>query len=79
MTVTFIRGGRTIQKAIPPSNEQTVIIPSNYKGTGFLRNMYSKNKKYIRGLITRKEFDDIIDTASAISAKAYSHNRKADV
>jgi len=34
---------------------------------------------YLGGIISRKEFDAVIDKSSKITAKVYSENRKADV
>ena len=64
---------------VPASSESRVIIPSNEKGTGFLRNLYPDNKSYLGGLISEKEFNNCIDTAAKLTAKVYSHNRKKDV
>jgi hypothetical protein len=61
------------------STETLVIIPSNVKGTGFLRNTYEDQKPYIGGLLNKKEFNDIVDKASKLTALVYSHNRKKDV
>jgi len=56
-----------------------VIIPSNIKGTGFLKNLFPKNRPFLGGLITKKEFDEIIEKVSKQTALAYSYNRKKDV
>lgn len=56
-----------------------MIIPSNIKGTGFLKNLYKPNRKYLGGLISRKDFDNIIEGCAKITAMVYSHNRKKDV
>ena len=62
--VTFIRGGKNVEKPVPKSTENLVIIPSNIKGTGFLKHLFAKNRPYLGGLIARKEFDDIIEKVS---------------
>lgn len=36
----FFRGGQTKEVYVPMSDETMVLIPSNIKGTGFLRNLY---------------------------------------
>jgi hypothetical protein len=56
-----------------------VIVPSNMKGTGFLRNQWWTNRPYLGGVIKMREFNGIIDTCSQITGKVYSHNRKKDV
>ena len=77
--VTFYRGGQPKEIYVPLSDENTVIIPSNIKGTGFLKNLYKKNRPYLGGLISRKDFDDIVEGCAKITAKVYSHNRIKDV
>ena len=64
---------------VPESTSHLVIIPSNKNGTGFLRNKFKENKPYIGGLITKDEFDSIVDMSAKLVAKVYSHNRKKDV
>lgn len=56
-----------------------VIIPSNIKGTGFLRNKFKMNKQFLGGLITEEEFNSIVDKCSRLTADVYSHNRKKDI
>ena len=75
----FMKGGKKEEIFVPASTEFRVIIPSNEKGTGFLRNLFKKNKRFLGGLITCEEFDNCIDTAAKLTAKVYSHNRKKDV
>jgi hypothetical protein len=77
--VTFFRGGQPKEVYVPLSDENVVIIPSNIKGTGFLRNMYKQNRKFLGGLIQRTDFDQIIEGCGKITALVYSHNRKKDV
>ena len=60
-----------------PSNTQSlVVIPSNEKGTGFLRTCY--DKQILDGILTQDEFQDIVDMASKVVAKVYSKKRLAD-
>lgn len=68
----FMRGGKTLEKRVPTCSEELVVIPSNLKGTGFLRKYYAPNKKYLGGLISKNEFDGVIDTCSVLTAKAFS-------
>jgi hypothetical protein len=43
-----------------PSNTQNlVVVPSNEKGTGFLRTCYDKQN--LEGVLTKEEFQDVID------------------
>ena len=76
---TFIRNGKPIKKFVPLSEETCVLIPSNLKGTGFLKNLFKPNREYLGGLIERKKFNKIVENCMKIAAKAYSHNRKKDV
>ena len=76
---TFIRGGQPKEIYVPLSDENCVVIPSNMKGTGFLKNLYKLNKPYLGGLINRQDFDNIIEGSAKITAMVYSHNRKKDV
>lgn len=62
--------------AIPENTEELVIIPSNEKGTGFLRNLY--DERFLTGFITKEQFDKVIDECSKINARKYSEKRKAD-
>lgn len=41
--------------------------------------MYNCNKPFVGGLITANDFKGVVDTASILTAKVYSHNRKKDV
>jgi hypothetical protein len=72
-TISFLRGGKTIEKVIPKSSNELVVVPSNFKGTGFLRKYYLPNKEHLGGLLSKKEFDDIIDHSSNLAAKAFSY------
>jgi hypothetical protein len=77
--VTFSRGGHQKEVFVPKSADNMVIVASNMKGTGFMRNTWWVNRPYIGGVLKMKEFNGIIDTCSQIVAKVYSHNRKKDV
>lgn len=43
---------------IPKSNNETIIIPSNDKGTGFLETCYDHNA--LRGVIDKNHFDKVV-------------------
>ena len=75
----FQRGGQPKEIYVPLSDETCVIIPSNIKGTGFLKNLYKSNRQYLGGLISRKDFDNIVEGCAKLTALVYSHNRKKDV
>lgn len=60
----FFRQGQYIEKYVPKSVENLVIVPSNIKGTGFLKNLYSKNRVFLTGLIARKDYDEIVEKAA---------------
>jgi hypothetical protein len=62
--MTFSRGGHKKEILVPKSSETLVVIPSNQKGTGFLRNLWWGNRPYIGGVIKIKEFNSIIDACS---------------
>lgn len=53
-----------------------MIIPSNEKGTGFLRTCYSYDILY--GVLEKDEFLKIIDMSSKVVAKVYSKKRLAE-
>lgn len=76
---TFFRGGQPVEIYVPLSDENCVIIPSNIKGTGFLKNLYKPNRPYFGGLIKKDDFNQIIEGCAKITAMVYSHNRKKDV
>lgn len=60
----------------PLNNSNLVIIPSNIKGTGFLRTCYDKD--ILDLVMTEEEFLEVIDMASKIVAKVYTKKRLAD-
>ena len=41
--------------------------------------MYRQNKQYIGGLLSREEYNRVVDSSSKLTALVYSENRKADV
>ncbi len=60
----------------PDNNNNLVIIPSNIKGTGFLRTCYIK--EILDGIISEDEFMSVVDAISKIVAKVYTKKRLAD-
>ena len=60
----------------PPSNPSRLVIKSNEKGTGFMRNHY--NEDIWKDYIPKKEFDSIVDNVSLIIGNEYSRKRKLD-
>ena len=77
--IIFMKGGKQVPIMVPISSERAVVIPSNEKGTGFLRNMYPPSRRLLGGLISSEEFRNVVDTSCKLTAKVYSHNRKKDV
>jgi hypothetical protein len=61
----------------PNNSPELVIVPSNEKGTGFLRTCY--DPRYLSGIMKEVEFTYIIDVAAKINAKVYSEKRLADI
>ena len=64
------------QMKFPENNPNLVIIPSNIKGTGFLRTCY--DELILKGVMGENEFLSVIDVASKEVAKVYSKKRLAD-
>lgn len=60
----------------PKNNPARVIIKSNEKGTGFMRNHY--HEEYCSPYIPKKEFDDVVDKCSLLIGNEYSRKRKMD-
>ena len=60
----------------PSNNANLVVIPSNEKGTGFLRTCYDQD--ILEHMISKEDFQDIVDQASKVVAKVYSKKRLAD-
>ena len=61
---------------IPKNTSKLVVVMSNNKGTGFLRNTY--DKRYLKKHISQEEFTKTIDYVSFIMKKLYSKKRNAD-
>lgn len=60
----------------PENSTQLVVVPSNEKGTGFLRTCY--DPQYLTGIMSESDFLYYIDAASKVVAKVYSQKRIAD-
>jgi hypothetical protein len=60
----------------PENSPNLVVIPSNEKGTGFLRTCY--DPEVLDGIMSKDEFLKIVDQASKEVAKVYSKKRLAD-
>jgi hypothetical protein len=60
----------------PANCAELVVIPSNEKGTGFLRTCYEA--EILEGILTLEEFQSVIDNAAKVVAKIYSKKRIAD-
>jgi hypothetical protein len=60
----------------PQNSQSLVVIKSNDKGIGFLRTMY--DSRYCGGVITKDEFDNVIERASNLMGGVYSKKRKMD-
>lgn len=60
----------------PENNQNLVCIPSNEKGTGFMRTCYVP--EILDGIISSKEFMEMIDEASKIVASCYTRKRLSD-
>lgn len=54
----------------PENSPSLIVIPSNKEGTGFLKYWY--DERHLKGKITEEEFDNTVEIAAKISAKAYS-------
>jgi hypothetical protein len=55
---------------IPQNTPELVVVRSNSKGTGFMRNQY--DERYLKRHISQEEFLKTIDYASFIMKKLYS-------
>mmetsp|Transcript_712 Transcript_712/g.835 ORF Transcript_712/g.835 Transcript_712/m.835 type:complete len:231 (+) Transcript_712:112-804(+) len=60
----------------PESTPARIVIKSNEKGTGFMRNHY--HDEFCRNYITKKDFDIVVDKVSLIIGNEYSRKRKLD-
>jgi len=54
---------------IPQNTHELVVVNSNSKGTGFMRNQY--DERYLKGRISQEEFLKMIDYISFILKKLY--------
>ena len=70
------RGHYMEQMMFPKNSPQLIVIPSNRKGTGFIKTCY--DPRYLPGILTQQEFNFIIEQASIIAYKVYSDKRKDD-
>lgn len=69
------RGHYMENMKFPENSNELVIIPSNRKGTGFIKTCYDPR---LKGIMTEQEFKFIIEQAAKINAKAYSQKRIGD-
>jgi hypothetical protein len=60
----------------PENSPNLVCIPSNEKGTGFMRTCYVP--EILDGIMSKDEFMKVIDDASKIVANCYTKKRLAD-
>ena len=60
----------------PENSPNLVVIKSNDKGIGFLKTMY--DGRFLAGLVTKDEFDSIIEKTSNMMGNVYSKKRKID-
>lgn len=60
----------------PETTPARIVIKSNEKGTGFMRNHY--HDEYCKGYIDKKDFDATVDKVSLIIGNEYSRKRKLD-
>ena len=61
---------------MPETNADHVIVPSNEKGTGFLRNCYSET--VLKNAMSKEEFLSWVDGATKVISLVYSKKRLAD-
>ena len=69
------RGHYMESMSFPENSDELIIIPSNQKGTGFIKTCYDPR---LKGIMSEQEFKFIIDQAAKINAKAFSQKRLAD-
>jgi multidrug transporter EmrE-like cation transporter len=60
----------------PENSQNLIVISSNDKGVGFLKTCY--DGRYCAGIVTKDEFDTIVEKASNLIGKVYSNKRKMD-
>lgn len=51
---------------IPENSEQLVVVSSNEKGTGFMKNAY--DERFLKNVINKKYFDHVIENVNKINA-----------
>eukprot|EP00347_Sterkiella_histriomuscorum_P024365 403331373 len=69
------RGHYMENMKFPENSNDLIIIPSNRKGTGFIKTCYDPR---LKGIMSEQEFKFVIEQAAKINAKAYSEKRIAD-
>lgn len=60
----------------PETDDTCIIIRSNEKGTGFMRNVYEK--RILKPHIGESEFIRVLDRASSLIQEVYSNKRRLD-
>jgi len=60
----------------PENSPALIVIPSNKEGTGFLK--YCYDERHLKGKITEEDFDNVVEQAAKLSAKAYSKKKIMD-
>ena len=68
---------RLFMNFMPESRANMIIVPMNKHGDGYLVKCY--DERYLRGIMTKPEFQHITREISRITAHAYSENRIVDV
>eukprot|EP00347_Sterkiella_histriomuscorum_P000845 403374297 len=61
---------------IPRSNQNRIIIPSNSIGNSFKKNTYEE--QFLHNILTKQEFDKVIDHICKIAHKSHSKKRLYD-
>ncbi len=69
------RGHYMENMSFPENSNELIIIPSNQKGTGFIKTCYDPR---LKGIMSEQEFKFVIEQAAKINAKAFSEKRIAD-
>jgi hypothetical protein len=68
---------KSLMRNMPPeSNANLVVVPMNKHGDGFLVSSY--DGRYLKGKMSKAEFQHITTEISRITAHAYSENRVVD-
>lgn len=60
----------------PDNSPNLIVIKSNEKGIGFLKTCFDSN--YCAGIISKHEFDAVVEKASNLIGKTYSKKRQMD-